>query len=124
MNKKYGILTLSIFSILTLLLVSCGRGNDDIRKMDTFDFVMSIFFVLLIGAYLDKPKKTSKVRRVFKVIFTIFLTLCLIGVLAVCAFFGYIVKNAPSFEKELLKEKEATRWELRNTSPRLLDGDR
>ena len=49
MNKKYGILTLSIFSILTLLLVSCGRGNDDIRKMDTFDVVMSIFFVLLIA---------------------------------------------------------------------------
>lgn len=49
MNKKYGILTLSIFSILTLLLVSCGRGNDDLRKMDTFDVVMSIFFVLLIA---------------------------------------------------------------------------
>ena len=35
--------------ILTLLLVSCGRGNDDLRKMDTFDVVMSIFFVLLIA---------------------------------------------------------------------------
>ena len=47
--KKYGILTFSVFSILTLLLVSCGRGNDDIRKMDTFDIVMSVFFVLLLA---------------------------------------------------------------------------
>ena len=47
--KKYGILTFSLFSILTLLLVSCGRGQDNILKMDTFDVVMSIFFVLLLA---------------------------------------------------------------------------
>ncbi|MBQ9899751.1 MAG: hypothetical protein IJM36_01320 [Acholeplasmatales bacterium] len=47
--KKYGILTFSVFSILTLLLVSCGRGQDNILKMDTFDVVMSIFFVLLLA---------------------------------------------------------------------------
>lgn len=47
--KKYGILTFSVFSILTLLLVSCGRGQDNILKMDAFDVVMSIFFVLLLA---------------------------------------------------------------------------
>lgn len=47
--KKYGILTFSVFSILTLLLVSCGRGQDNILKMDTFDVVMSVFFVLLLA---------------------------------------------------------------------------
>ena len=47
--KKYGILTFSVFSILTLLLVSCGRGQDNILKMDTFDVVMSVFFILLLA---------------------------------------------------------------------------
>ena len=47
--KKYGILTFSVFSILTLLLVSCGRGQDNLLKMDTFDVVMSVFFVLLLA---------------------------------------------------------------------------
>ena len=47
--KKYGILTFSVFSILTLLLGSCGRGQDNLLKMDTFDVVMSIFFVLLLA---------------------------------------------------------------------------
>ncbi len=35
--------------MLSLLLVSCGKGNDDLRKMETFDVVMNIFFVLLIA---------------------------------------------------------------------------
>lgn len=47
--KKYGVLTLSIFSILTLLLVSCGKGNDNLAKKDTFDVVMAIFFVLILA---------------------------------------------------------------------------
>lgn len=49
MKKMYGILTLSLFSVLGLLLVSCGKGNDDLSKMDTFDVVMSVFFVLLLA---------------------------------------------------------------------------
>ncbi len=67
-----------------------------------------LFIVLLIGAYLDKPKKTSKVRRFFKILLIVFLVMCLVGVLGACAFLGYVVKNAPDFEAELLKEKEAT----------------
>ena len=32
-----------------IFLTSCGKGNDDLRKMDTFDVVMSVFFVILIA---------------------------------------------------------------------------
>jgi len=49
MKKFYGVLSLSLISIFTLLLTSCGKGNDDLRKMDTFDVVMSVFFVLLLA---------------------------------------------------------------------------
>ncbi len=110
-KESRGIKTSTIVTIVIdiILLVGTFVGfYHFFDKVTALIITGLLFFILLIGAYLDKPKKTSKVRRVFKVLFTIFLTICLIGVLAVCAFFGYIVKNAPSFEKELLKEKEAT----------------
>lgn len=49
MKKLYGILTFSMFSMLGLLLTSCGKGNDDWRRLDTYDKVMSICFVLLVA---------------------------------------------------------------------------
>ncbi len=49
MKKNYKLFTFSLISMLSLLLVSCGKGNDDLRKMETFDVVMNIFFVLLIA---------------------------------------------------------------------------
>ena len=48
MKKLYNFLTIGLFSCI-LLLASCGKGNDDLRKMDTFDVVMSVFFVVLLA---------------------------------------------------------------------------
>jgi FtsH-binding integral membrane protein len=49
MKKTYNYLTIGLLSLFTIILASCGKGNDDLRKMDTFDVVMSIFFVILIA---------------------------------------------------------------------------
>ena len=49
MRKTYNYLTIGLLSLFTIILASCGKGNDDLRKMDTFDVVMSIFFVILIA---------------------------------------------------------------------------
>jgi len=49
MKKAYNYLTIGLLSLFTIILASCGKGNDDLRKMDTFDVVMSVFFVILIA---------------------------------------------------------------------------
>ncbi len=49
MKKPYNFLTIGLFSLVSIMLMSCGSGNDDLRKMDTFDIVMSVFFVVLIA---------------------------------------------------------------------------
>jgi len=48
MKKIYSFLTIGLLSSI-LFLTSCGKGNDDLRKMDTFDVVMSVFFVILLA---------------------------------------------------------------------------
>ena len=49
MKKAYNYLTIGLLSLFSIFLASCGKGNDDLRKMDTFDVAMSIFFVILIA---------------------------------------------------------------------------
>ena len=70
--------------------------------------VIGLFFVFIIGYILDKPKTKSKKRKVFKIILAIILALTILVLLAGCAFIFYVVKNAPDFKEELLKEKEST----------------
>ncbi len=72
--------------------------------------ILAIGFLIvwLIGRLFDKPKNGSKKRKVFKIIIIIFLIFVIIGLLAGCAFIYYVVKNAPDFKQELLKEKEST----------------
>lgn len=69
---------------------------------------IGFLFMWLIGRILDKPKTKSKKRKALKIIIIIFLILVIIGLLAGCAFIYYVVKNAPDFKQELLKEKEST----------------
>ncbi len=69
---------------------------------------VGLFFVFLIGYFLDKPKTKSKRRKVFKIILVFILIIIILALLAGCGFIYYIVKNAPDFKEELLKEKEST----------------
>ena len=65
-----------------------------------------IFF--LIGHALDKQRYSKKKKKALKIILIIILAIGIIGLLGVGAFLLYIVKNAPDFKEELLKEKEST----------------
>jgi penicillin-binding protein 1A len=65
-------------------------------------------FVWLIGRILDKPKTKSKKRIVLKIIIILVLLGIIVALLAGCWFIYYVVKNAPDFKQELLKEKEST----------------
>ncbi|MCQ2976940.1 MAG: transglycosylase domain-containing protein [archaeon] len=72
-------------------------------------FTGLLFVALFFAYFLDKPKKEkSKGRKIIKVLLILILIGCIIGILGVGAFFYYVVKNAPDFETELLKEKEST----------------
>ncbi|MBE6160387.1 MAG: hypothetical protein E7157_05020 [Lactobacillales bacterium] len=55
-----------------------------------------------------KDKKKKKKRKIFKTLIFIFLLLCIAGILAFCAFWGYIVDNAPKFDPEELYHQEAS----------------
>ena len=77
-------------------------------KLLAMVLVIGLVFVLFIGFLLDKPKKKSKRQKVIKILLIIFLAGTILVLLAGCGFLYYVVKNAPDFKQELLKEKEAT----------------
>ena len=110
-RPKQKIKTSNIVSLVIMVVLLLGTFfamNHFYGKIFALVVTFLLFIVLMIGTYLDKPKKQSKVRKVFKVIFTIILALFIVGVVAGCGFLIYVVKNAPDFESQLLKEKEAT----------------
>ena len=74
--------------------------------IESLIITIGLAFVLLIGSILDKPKK-GKGRKVLKIVIIIFLVLFILGVCGVCGFLYYVVKNAPDFKQELLKERES-----------------
>ena len=69
---------------------------------------LGLLFVLLIGWILDKPKTKSKRRKVIKILVILFLIIVILVLLGACGFVYYVVKNAPDFKQELLKEREST----------------
>ena len=65
-------------------------------------------FAWFIGRILDKPKTKSKKRKALKITIIVILIMCIVTLIAGCAFIYYVIKNAPDFKQELLKEKEST----------------
>ena len=67
--------------------------------------------VWLLGRVLDKPKtvgKNEKKRKILKIIIIVLLIGFILVFIVGCWFIYYVVKNAPDFKQELLKEKEST----------------
>lgn len=60
----------------------------------------------------SKKKKTkvskNKKKKIFKILLIIFLTLCILGIVAVALFASYIVTNAPKFTPEKLYKQESS----------------
>ena len=60
------------------------------------------------GKNNQNKKKKKKKRSILKIIFTFFLIMCIIGVLSVAAFLGYIVLTAPEFDESAFVVKDQT----------------
>lgn len=69
---------------------------------------VGVGLLLLIGRFLDKARTKKKKHKILKALLIIFLILGIIGLTAVGIFIGYIIKEAPDFDAELLKEKQST----------------
>ena len=110
-RPKQRVKTSNIVSLVIMVVLLLGTFigiNHFYGKIFALVVTFLLFIVLMIGTYLDKPKKKSKVRKVVKILITIVLALLLVGIIGACCFLVYVVKNAPDFESQLLKEKEAT----------------
>ena len=105
-NIKDNIVNIILFIVIFVAL--CGIGYYFIGLIATAIIVAGLLFVLLIGFLLDRPKTKSKRRKVFKIIAILILVFAILSLLAGTAFIVYIVKHAPDFKQELLKEKEST----------------
>ncbi len=75
-----------------------------------FSLVMTITLTVfvLFGTLLDRPKKTTRGRKILRVLLIIFLVLIILALIGGCGFIVYVVKNAPDFETELLNKKESS----------------
>ena len=69
---------------------------------------IGVGLLLLIGRVLDKARTKKKKHKVLKILLIIFLILGILGLTAVGVFIGYIIKEAPDFDAELLKVKQST----------------
>lgn len=105
LNKKN--ITVLIIGIIVALALMVG-GYFLLGLIPTIVLVLGISIILLIGHLLDKSKTKKKKHKILKTIFIIILVMGIIGCVAGGAFIIYIVKNAPSFDKELLKEKQSS----------------
>lgn len=69
---------------------------------------IGILIILLFARLLDKTKKKKKQRKILKTFIIIFLVFAIIGMMGIGAFLVYVVKSAPEFNTDLLKEKQST----------------
>ena len=99
---------INIIIFVSIMLVLFGLGYYFLGLIETGIIGIGLIIVLLIGHFLDKPKTKDKRRKTVKIILIIILILFIAILLGGCAFVFYVVKNAPDFKQELLKEKEST----------------
>lgn len=98
-------------TILVIILITCGvlgLGYYFLGLIPTIILLVGCGLIILIGSLFDKSKTKTKRRKVLKTIIMVILSLGVLGLLASIAFMIYIVKTAPDFATELLKEKEST----------------
>ena len=104
-NKNNIVILVSVLiGLIVLFLVSYHLLGLNLSLI----LFIGVGLIILIGRLLDKSKTKKKKRKVLKIILIIFLSLGILGMLAATGFIFYIVSNAPSFDQELLKEKQST----------------
>ena len=103
---KFNPLNILITVLVSLIII--GLSYYFLGLIPTLILIIGSLLILLIGHFLDKPKKKSKMRKAIKIICIIGLVFGILGLLGGCLFMAYIVNNAPDFQSELLKKKEST----------------
>ena len=106
---KVNIISLAVFGGLFLLFFIIGYVFSGMIG----GLVVAAGFCIawLLGRALDKPKttgKNDKKRKIIKIIIIVFLIGFILVFIGACWFIYYVVKNAPDFKQELLKEREST----------------
>lgn len=104
-TKKKLIITLSIV-VLTLALFAASYYLLGLNL--SLILFGGVGLLLFIGHALDKARSKKKKHKILKIILIIILVLGILGLIGVSIFIGYIVKEAPDFDSELLKEKQST----------------
>lgn len=99
-DKKY-IATLVIIGVLIFIL---GIFIFGLLISVLLTFIYGI--LMLLTQILDHTKKNSKVRKLSKIIVSIGLVFCIIGLIAMIIFLIYIVFTSPSFDVDKLKYRE------------------
>lgn len=105
---KWKINPLHVVIFLVVMAILFGIGYYFLGFIEAAIIMIGLLIVLLIGHLLDKPKTKVKRKKALKIILIIILVLFILGLLGGCAFIFYVIKNAPDFKQELLKEKEST----------------
>lgn len=90
--------------LLTILIFSYISFGMDL----TIVLLVGVLLILGLARILDKIKSKPKRRRVLNILLIIFFTIAILICLAISAFIGYIVVNAPEFDITLLNKSEAS----------------
>ena len=99
---------INLIIFISVMAVLFGLGYYFLGLVETGIIGIGLLIVLFIGYLLDKPKTKDKRRKVIKIVLILVLILFILILLGSCAFIFYVVKKAPDFKQELLKEKEST----------------
>ena len=106
LKLKFKPINLIIF--ISVLVALFALGYYFLGFVETMIIGIGLLIVLFIGHLLDKPRTKDKQKKTVKIILIAILILFILILLGGCAFLFYVVKNAPDFKQELLKEKEST----------------
>jgi len=105
LNKNNLVVTITIIVGIILLFITSYLLLGLILSLILF---VGIGLMILLGRVLDNSKGKKKKHKALKIILIILLIFGIIGLTAVGIFIGYIVKKAPDFNAEMLKEKQST----------------
>ena len=104
-NSKFNYYYFRVLFIVILLYIM-AISMYFLGTKTTIIFMFLLGIILLFGYWMDRPKQKRK-----KIITRLCIFLLIIGIfgLSACCYFAYkVIKNAPDFEKELLKKEEST----------------
>lgn len=107
LNILVPIISIIIF-IVTTVLVGIVRGVIVFVIVNLIYFIINYFRKKDKKQNLSKTQKKKKTKKRLKVFLLVMLTLFILGIIAIIAFFSYIVVSAPDFNEDLLYVTDPT----------------